>query len=384
MTNAAPADTSSSTVSQKLRVLLDGKRDYDIIIERDVLARTGAIVRERFGDRKLFVVRDARVDAHFAILSNSLKTAGYAFESIVLPEGESAKSWECLQKTIGAMLEAKVDRNAMVLALGGGVVGDHAGFAAAMTLRGLDYIQIPTTLLAQVDSSVGGKTGINTAQGKNLIGAFHQPVLVLIDTATLSTLPDREMRAGYAEIVKYAFINDAEFFEWLEKNGRDVLIRIDGAVSHAVATSCSSKAAVVAADEREAGLRALLNFGHTFGHALESACEYDRRLLHGEAVAVGMSLAFDVSARMGLCQDDEAARAIGHMIRMGLPTKIADIANFPRVSPDMLIEAMSHDKKATGGRLTFILTSGIGRAFATKDVSMTCVRDALAASMRNS
>lgn len=383
MTNASPASDISS-LPQKLRVLLDGKRDYDIIIERDVLARTGSILRERFGDRRLFVVRDPRVEPHFQTLSASLTQAGFSFGSIVLPEGESAKSWDCLQKTIAALLEAKADRHTMVLALGGGVVGDHAGFAAAMTLRGLDYIQIPTTLLAQVDSSVGGKTGINTAQGKNLIGAFHQPALVLIDTATLATLPDREMRAGYAEIVKYAFINDPEFFEWLEKSGRDVLIRLDGALTHAIATSCAAKAAVVAADEREAGLRALLNFGHTFAHALEAACEYDRRLLHGEAVSIGMSLAFEVSAKMGLCTDEDTARAVGHLIRMGLPTKIADIKEFPRVSPDMLIDFMSHDKKVEGGRLTFIMTSGIGRAFATKDVSMTCVRETLAESMRTS
>ncbi|NBX67157.1 MAG: 3-dehydroquinate synthase [Proteobacteria bacterium] len=382
MTNPSTANDISS-LPQKLRVLLDGKRDYDIVIERDVLARAGSIIKERFGDRRLFVVRDPRVDAHYQTLFKSLKDVGLRVDDIVLPEGEPAKSWDCLQKTIAALLEAKADRHTMVLALGGGVVGDHAGFAAAMTLRGLDYIQIPTTLLAQVDSSVGGKTGINTVQGKNLVGAFHQPALVLIDTATLRTLPDREMKAGYAEIIKYAFINDPEFFEWLDKNGRDVLIRMEGALSHAIATSCASKASVVAADEREAGLRALLNFGHTFAHALEAACEYDRRLLHGEAVSIGMSLAFDVSARMGLCHDDEAARAIGHLIRMGLPTKIADIKDFPRISPDMLIDNMSHDKKATGGRLTFILTSGIGRAFATRDASMSCVREALAASMRH-
>jgi 3-dehydroquinate synthase len=372
---------ATSPLPQKLRVLLDGKRDYDIIIENDVINRAGALFKERFGIKRLFVVRDMQVDMYYRALEKSLKDAGHSVSSIILPEGENAKTWDCLQKTVGALLEARADRHTMVVALGGGVVGDHAGFAAAMTLRGLDYVQIPTTLLAQVDSSVGGKTGINTPQGKNLIGAFHQPQLVLVDISSLNSLPDRHMRAGYAEIVKYGFIRDAAFFEWLETNGKAVLARDAAALSHAIATSCSAKSEVVTADEREAGQRALLNFGHTFAHSLEAACNYDRRLLHGEAVAIGMALAFETSARMGLCQDAEAAKAISHMKRLGLPVRIADIKDFPATTPDALIELMGHDKKAIGGRLTFILTSGIGRAFATQEASLKCVREALAASM---
>jgi 3-dehydroquinate synthase len=261
-------------------------------------------------------------------------------------------------------------------------VGDHTGFAAAITLRGLDYIQVPTTLLAQVDSSVGGKTGINTSHGKNLVGAFYQPRLVLIDTETLTTLPERHMLAGYAEIVKYAFIRDTAFFEWLEANGADVIARAPDALTHAIATSCQAKADIVGTDEREAAARALLNFGHTFGHALEAACQYDRRLLHGEAVSVGMALAFATSAHMGLCPEADATKAIAHMARMDLPTRISDIQDFPALTAEQIIDLMGSDKKASGGRLTFILSRGIGQAFITQDVDMNIMHTIISRSLR--
>lgn len=366
---------------ETVRVKLDGKRDYDIVISRGCLARSGELLRQRFGDRRLFVIRDAQVDAHAGTLQSSLEKSGYSMQSVTLPEGEGAKTWGILQNTVDAMLEAQLDRKSLVIALGGGVAGDHGGFAAALTLRGLDYVQIPTTLLAQVDSSVGGKTGINTAQGKNLVGAFHQPVLVLIDHATLDTLPDRHMRAGYAETVKYGFIRNAAFFNWLEENGQHVLSRNDKALSHAIKTSCQAKADVVGADEREAAERALLNFGHTFAHALEAACQYDRRLLHGEAVAIGMALAFDTSVRMGLCPAEDAQAGINHMKRMGLPTRIADIADFPDVTPQDLISLMAHDKKAVGGRLVFILARGMGACFVCREPDMDSVAASIAASM---
>jgi len=372
-----------TTFARHIRVALDGVRDYDILIGRETLAQAGALIAQRFGVRRVFVVRDAQVEAHAAILEASLHASGHSVVTVTLEEGESAKTWPALEATVETLLEARAERGALIVALGGGVTGDHAGFAAAITLRGLDYIQIPTTLLAQVDSSVGGKTGINAPQGKNMIGAFHQPRLVLIDPATLATLPDRQMRAGYAEIVKYAFINDPAFFTWLEANGQDVLAREDTALTRAIATSCAAKASIVGADERESAGRALLNFGHTFGHALEAACAFDRRLLHGEAVGIGMALAFDTSVRMGLCDTADAERAINHMKALGMPTRIADINKFPKVTVEALIDLMTHDKKAKGGKLTFILTAGIGRAFITTEADISAVAQAIAASMES-
>lgn len=368
------------TDTRTLRVRLDGARDYDILIGSGLIARAGETFRERFGPRRFFIVRDAHVSALAHTLEASLKAAGHDVQTRALIEGEGAKTWDALQLTVNWLMEERVDRDCMVIALGGGVAGDHAGFAAAVTLRGLDYIQIPTTLLAQVDSSVGGKTGINADQGKNLIGAFHQPRLVMADTDTLASLPPRQLHAGYAEIVKYAFINDSGFFDWLEKHGSAVIAREPNALTHAVATSCANKAAIVGADEREASGRALLNFGHTFGHALEGACKFDRRLLHGEAVAIGMALAFDTSVRMGLCPAADAARAIAHIKRVGLPTRIADIKDFPAIHEGGLIDLMAHDKKTRGGRLTFILSRGIGHAFVSQDADIMAVRSALEAS----
>ena len=369
---------------QTIRVTLDDQRGYDILAGHGLLADCGTIIRENAGLRQIFVVRDAQVDVHAATLDQSLRAAGFAPVFITLPEGETAKTWPHLIRTVDTLLDARADRHALVVALGGGVTGDHAGFAASITLRGLDYIQIPTTLLAQVDSSVGGKTGINTAQGKNLVGSFCQPRLVVIDPAELDTLPDRQMRAGYGETVKYAFINDPAFFTWLETNGEKLLARDPAALTHAIATSCAAKAAIVMQDEHEAGPRALLNFGHTFGHALEAVCGFDRRLLHGEGVSIGMALAFDVSVAMGLCPAADATRATTHLRRMGLPTRIADIADLPETRAQDLIDLMGHDKKNKGGRIGFVLTRGIGHAFTTLDADMGAVARVLDASLTRS
>jgi len=352
-----------------VHVTLDQDRDYDILIGSGLLRDAAGLIAQRFDTRRLLVIADPNAQGHLPRDFNK--------DLLVLEEGESAKSFVALEKTLHWILDRKPDRKTLIVALGGGVVGDHAGFAAAIALRGLDFVQVPTTLLAQVDSSVGGKTGINSTQGKNLIGAFHQPKLVIIDTDTLSTLPDRQMKAGYSEMVKYAFISDKNFFTWLSKNGANVLARDKAALDYAITISCTAKAKVVAADEREAGLRALLNFGHTFAHALEAACQYDRRVLHGEAVSIGMSLAFDASARMGLCPQAEAETAISHMRTLGLLTRISEIQGFPEMTADQLIDLMGNDKKVSGGKLTFILTRGIGEAFVTQDVDMDAVRQSL-------
>lgn len=369
------------TDPKTLRVKLDGARDYDIRIAQGLLPRIGAIIERDFGERRLFVVRDPGTAAHHEVLNASLTSAGHSVENFDLPEGEGAKTWDVLNTTLNWLLSHKADRHSMVIAFGGGVTGDHAGFAAAIALRGLDFIQIPTTLLAQVDSSVGGKTGINAPQGKNMIGAFHQPRLVLIDPAVLSTLDARQMRAGYAEIVKHAFIHDVHFFNWLETSGDKVLARDPDALANAIARSCQIKADIVGSDEREAANRALLNFGHTFAHALESACNYDRRLLHGEAVSVGIALAFETSARLQLCPAADAHRAVEHLKSLSMPTRIADIDGFPAMTADDLLELMSHDKKAIGGHMTFILTRGIGSAFISKDTDIHTVRDVIAGSL---
>lgn len=348
-------------------VKLGGGRDYDIAIGAGVLAGINKVI----AGRRVLTICDDGAKHH---LPDALSKP-----VLYLPPGEGSKSFAALEKTLDWILSQKPDRKTIIIAFGGGVTGDHAGFAAAITLRGLDYIQVPTTLLAQVDSSVGGKTGINAKQGKNLIGAFHQPKAVLADINVLASLPDRQMRAGYAEIVKYAFIGNAPFFAWLEDNGAKVLAREPAALTHAIATSCDAKAKIVVLDEKESGARALLNFGHTFAHALEAACGYDRTILHGEAVGIGMALAFDTSLRMGLCED--AHFAIDHMKRLGLPVRIADIDGFPTVTPDKLIDLMAGDKKMANGKLTFILSRGIGAAFVTQDVDMNAVRAALASSL---
>jgi len=294
----------------------------------------------------------------------------------VMPPGEGSKSFLGLEKLSGDLLNSGVDRGGLIVALGGGVIGDLTGFAAGILKRGVAFAQVPTTLLAQVDSSVGGKTAINAPQGKNLIGLFHQPRIVIADTALLATLPRRELLAGYAEVVKYGALGDADFFEWLEANGVKALAGDSDALIHAVAHSCRMKAAIVARDERETGERALLNLGHTFGHALEAATGFSDRLIHGEGVAIGMALAFQLSVRLGLAPGQDAERFVRHLKAAGLPSAISDIPG-PRPATDDLIAAMGHDKKVKDGKLTFILLKGLGRSFVTSDVPLGAVRDVL-------
>jgi 3-dehydroquinate synthase len=312
------------------------------------------------------------------MLEGSLKAAGIARRCIVLPSGEASKSMAQLAELLDRLLDLGVDRASTIAAFGGGVIGDLAGFAAAILLRGLDYVQIPTTLLAQVDSAIGGKTGINTDHGKNLVGAFHQPRLVLADTAVLASLPPRELRAGYAEVVKYGLIDRPDFFVWLEAHGAEVLAGDPAAQQHAVLESCRAKAAVVAADEREGGVRALLNLGHTFAHALEAASGYGDELLHGEAVALGMVLAFDLSVRLGLCPAADAERVRAHLAGAGLPTTLGAVRP-EGFAAKTLLAAMGHDKKAEAGRPRFVLTRGIGRVFAGAEVATAELEALLAA-----
>src|SRR6201996_4890356 len=349
-----------------------GDRAYDIVIGRGVLASLGARVAALRPGARAAIVTDEFVATHWLRKTEaSLLDAGIATSRIVIDEGEVSKSYEGLEYVCEELIAAKIERNDLVIALGGGVVGDLAGFAAAILRRGVDFVQVPTSLLAQVDSSGGGKTGINSPQGKNLLGAFPQPVLVIADTAVLDTLPPRQFRAGYAEIAKYGVLGDAAFFAWLEANHADIFAG-GAAREHAIATSCRAKAAIVARDERETGERALLNLGHTFGHALEAACGFSDRLLHGEAVAAGMALAFEFSVRLGLLPAAEAERAIGHLAEVGLPTRPQDIAGLP--DADALMALMAQDKKVKRGMLTLILVRGIGMAFVEHGIEWAQVR----------
>jgi 3-dehydroquinate synthase len=349
-------------------------RSYPIHIAHGLLADAGRLIAPRLARPKVVVVTDETVAGlHLAALTSSLDRADVESRAIVLPAGESTKSFASLERVCGDLLEHGIERGDTIVALGGGVIGDLAGFAAAVVLRGIGFVQIPTTLLAQVDSSVGGKTGINTPQGKNLVGAFHQPVLVLADTALLDTMSERDIRAGYAEVAKYGLIDRPEFFAWLEDNWKAVLGGDPQARIHAVETSCIAKAEVVADDEREQGRRALLNLGHTFGHAFEAAAGYSQRLLHGEAVALGMAMAFRFSAGQGLCPSRDADRAVAHLRACGLPTRPGDTGNdIP--DTDGLLALMARDKKTRGGRLTFILAHGIGGTFVSRDVETADLR----------
>jgi 3-dehydroquinate synthase len=322
---------------------------------------------------KVAIVTDETVMGHHLAAAEAvLAAAGIATTSVTVPAGESSKSFPVLARVCEALIAARVERADLIVALGGGVIGDLAGFAAAILRRGLDYVQVPTTLLAQVDSSVGGKTAIDSNHGKNLIGAFHQPVLVLADTALLDTLSPRQFRAGYAEVAKYGLIGDAAFFAWLEANWRDVFAG-GPAREHAIAVSCRMKAAIVSRDERETGERALLNLGHTFGHALEAAAGFSDRLLHGEAISLGMALAFRFSAERGLLPATEAERVERHLAAVGLPI---DISSAPGgvSGPDRLMELIAQDKKVKRGNLTFILARGIGASFIAPDIDAADVR----------
>lgn len=357
-----------------------GDRAYDIVIGRGVLASLGERVAALRPGVRTAIVTDRTVAKHWLEPTEaSLAAAGIPSSRIVVQEGEISKTYAGLEQVSEALIAARIERNDLVIALGGGVVGDLAGFAAAILRRGVDFVQVPTSLLAQVDSSVGGKTGINSPQGKNLLGAFHQPVLVIADTAVLDTLSPRQFRAGYAEVAKYGVLGDDAFFAWLEKNHLDIL-KGGAAREHAIATSCRAKAGIVSRDEREIGERALLNLGHTFGHALEAATGFSDRLFHGEGVAIGMTLAAQFSARLGMIGEADAARIERHLIEAGLPTRLQDIAGFAQeglADADALMALMAQDKKVERGRLTFILLEAVGRAVIAKDVEPAPVRDFL-------
>jgi 3-dehydroquinate synthase len=349
-----------------------GDRSYDVLIESGLLTRAGALLAPLSRGRRMAIVTDANVTGHLATLQASLGAAGVDSEAIVLPPGEGTKSWAMLEQLTDRLLDLGVERGDHVVALGGGVTGDLVGFACSILKRGCGFVQIPTTLLAQVDSSVGGKTAINSRAGKNLIGAFHQPALVLIDPQVLDTLPIRELRAGYAEVVKYGLIDDADFFAWCETHGAALLAGDAGARLHAIAHAVGAKARIVAEDEREtSGKRALLNLGHTFGHALEAETGFSDRLLHGEAVAAGMAMAFRYSVAQGLAPAADAERVAAHLRSVGLP----DGAAAAGVGADggTLVGHMLHDKKMDGGALPFLLARGIGATFLDKNVALNDV-----------
>ena len=350
-----------------------GARSYEVAIAPGLLDAAGALLAGYARSGRLIVVTDANVaGAQLARLEASLASAGIATDPIVLPPGEATKSWGVLADLVDALLARGIERSDHIVAFGGGVIGDLVGFAASIVKRGCQFVQVPTTLLAQVDSSVGGKTAINVPAGKNLVGAFHQPSFVLIDPLTLDTLPPREVRAGYAEVVKYGLIDDPAFFAWCEANGAALLAGDPAARTHAIAHAVAAKARVVAEDERETtGKRALLNLGHTFGHALEAEAGFSDKLLHGEGVAAGMALAFGFSAAQGLCAPEDAARVAAHLRDAGLPASLADAGI---AAPGAtLVAHMAHDKKMAGGRLPFLLARGIGRTYLAKDVDLAAV-----------
>jgi 3-dehydroquinate synthase len=358
-----------------------GSRSYDIVIGRNLIETAGQEIARRLPGTRVAVITDETVAAlHLSLLEQSLAAAGVDYVVHVVPPGEASKSFACLENVVDSILAARLERGDAVVALGGGVVGDLAGFAAGIVRRGMRLVQIPTTLLAQVDSSVGGKTGINTARGKNLVGVFQQPAFVLADAGVLDTLAPRDFNAGYAEVAKYGVIGNAEFFTWLEANWRAIAAGWPER-EEAIETSCIAKAKTVAADERDEGSRALLNFGHTFGHALEAVSGYSNRLVHGEAVAIGMVLALDFSARMNLCSPDDARRVAAHLTEVGLPTRIAQIEGGVG-NVETLMHHIAQDKKVSRGKLTFILARGIGEAFVAKDVAAEEVRSFLEDQLR--
>lgn len=349
-----------------------GSRSYDVLIGPGLIDNAAAEIAPLLRRKRVAIVTDDRVaPLHLARLEGALAQAGLASVALVLPAGESTKSWPHLAQTVDWLLDQKVERRDLVIAFGGGVIGDLVGFAAAILRRGVRFVQIPTTLLAQVDSSVGGKTGINTSHGKNLVGAFHQPARVLADIDVLGTLPPRDFLAGYGEVVKYGLLGDAAFFDWLEVRGPD-LPADTTARQKAVRRSVEMKAGIVSRDETEDGERALLNLGHTFCHALEKATGYSGRLLHGEGVAIGCALAFELSMRLGLCAQEVPGRVRAHLRRMGMKTDMADIAG-ELPGPEVLLDLMGQDKKVVDGKLRFILARGIGEAFVADDVSREAV-----------
>jgi 3-dehydroquinate synthase len=362
--------------AERVRVGL-GERAYDIVVGKDVLASAGREIAALTKSRRAFIVTDENVARrHLDALRRSLRDAEIEAAVAILPPGEATKSFAMLEHLTSLMLDAGIERGDMVIAMGGGVMGDLAGFAAGILKRGVDYVQVPTTLLAQVDSSVGGKTAIDTPQGKNLIGLFHQPRLVLADTGVLDSLPSREMRAGFAEVLKYGLIEDAAFAEWVAANTQAILTKPGAERRQAIVTSCRMKARVVEADEREAGRRALLNLGHTFAHGIEAAAGYSGRVLHGEAVAIGCGLAFELSERLGVCQAGTANQVRDWFAAAGLAARIRDLPDLGATTEEFMAH-MAQDKKARGGRIVFVLARGIGQAFVANDVEPQIVEGML-------
>jgi 3-dehydroquinate synthase len=371
--SAAMTDASSTFPGvQRVPVPL-GDRAYDVLIGPELVARAGALIVERYPAARCGIVTDETVAKHHLRALENGFADGKIAGTVILPPGEATKSFVEVAALSEKLLEMGLERGDLVVALGGGVMGDLAGFAAAILRRGIRFVQVPTTLLAQVDSSVGGKTGINTRQGKNLIGAFHQPSLVLADTDVLSTLPPREMRAGYAEVVKYGLLGDAAFFHWLDQNWRSVFGNDPSSLTRAIETSVKAKADIVVRDETETGDRMLLNLGHTFGHALEAWAGFSSRLLHGEAIAIGMAQGFRFSEELGLCLAGTAQRVETHLKAVGLPTRVAHIPGPGKPDAAALFALMRQDKKVRQGKLTLILVRGIGQAFVTRDVAPDAV-----------
>ena len=370
-------------MNHKVRVSLQ-ERSYDILISEGLIEESATHIAPLLRRARVAIVTDENVGAlHLGSLRTALVNSGISVDALTLPAGEATKSWTYLIQAVEWLLENKIERHDIVIALGGGVIGDLVGFAAAILRRGIRFVQIPTSLLAQVDSSVGGKTGINAPQGKNLIGAFHQPSLVLADISVLGTLQSRDFLAGYGEVVKYGLLGNANFFEWLEVNGMALAAGDVEKRAEAVRISCQMKAAIVARDETEQGERALLNLGHTFCHALEAATGYSERLFHGEGVAIGCALAFDLSARMGLCAQEHPSRIRAHLKAMGMKSDLSDIkGELP--SAEVLVDLMGQDKKVVDGKLRFILAKDIGKSFVTSEVNKKDVIDVLehALSMR--
>jgi 3-dehydroquinate synthase len=355
-----------------------GDRSYDIHVGSGLLAQAGALIRPLLTSPRVFVVTDDNIEKlHLEALKDSLDAAGIENHGVVLPAGEQIKDFAHLESLLDAMLEARCERGTTILAFGGGVIGDLTGFAASILLRGVPFIQIPTTLLSQVDSSVGGKTGINTRQGKNLVGSFYQPKLVLADIDVLSTLSPRDLRSGYAEVVKYGLIDDLAFFEWLEKNALALLAGSKEAREKAVLTSCAAKARIVAADERESGQRALLNLGHTFAHALEAEGGYGEALQHGEAVSIGLMMAFELSVRMGLCPRQDADRLEKHLRTLGMPVDLPELPEGKAWNAKALLSHFAKDKKVKDGKVTFVLARGIGQSFLCREVKTPMVLSVL-------
>ena len=379
---ASGRETGGEDALVGVRVALEG-RAYDVLVGPQLARRAAELIDKRLGPARCAIVTDANVAAtHLAGVAAGLDAMGRLAGSKVLPPGESSKSFPMLAELCESLLAMQLERGDLLLALGGGVIGDLAGFAASILRRGIRYVQLPTTLLAQVDSSVGGKTAINASHGKNLIGTFHQPSLVLADIDLLATLPARQFRAGYVEAAKYAMLADAAYFDWLEANRASLFGREPAALSQAIGIAVAGKAAIVARDETETGERMLLNLGHTFGHALEAWAGYSDKLLHGEAVAIGITLAFELSHELGFSDAESAERVRTHLASAGLPTRIKDIAGNEWPEADSLLRLMAQDKKVRAGQLTLILARGIGKAFATREVGTATVRDFLARRIR--